>query len=125
MLVGTGKVLGQANTVVPANAGGAPPAGQTNVKCTGTYTVPAVPAGQVADHVNVEVYEKKIVGRQVILTLVATLNDGAPAGGNYTTGHTALTTGVEHTFIAYLYTRPAAGGAATLVNPGVTVKWTP
>jgi hypothetical protein len=122
MLIGADNVLAQATTVVPANAGGNPPALKTNVKCTGTYNVPG---GKVADYVTVHVYEKSIANKQVIYTLVDTINDPAPAGGNYTTETKAFNTGVEHKFEAYLYVKPAGGGASTLAPPGVVVNWTP
>jgi hypothetical protein len=122
MLVGGSNVMAQATTVVPANAGGAPPQGKTNVKCTGTYTVPQ---GKVEVNVTVYVYEKSIANRKVVYTLVQTLNDAAPANGTYTTTFEPINTGVEHKFEAFLFVKPVGGGAVTVVNPGVTVNWTP
>jgi hypothetical protein len=125
MLLNVDNALGQATTVAGevVRGGAAPPAGQANVRCTGTYSVPA---GQVADHVNVEIYEKSVQGGQVVLTLVATVNNAqALAGGNYTTAQTTLNKGIEHVLIAYLYTTPAAGGAPSKVNPGVTSTFKP
>ncbi len=123
MLVGVGNVMGQATTVVPANAGGAPPLGKTNVKCTGTY---ALPGGRQADLVKVDVYEKSVNGGgQVVWTHVTTITDIAPAAGTYTTAQAPLTTGTEHMFTATLWTQPIGGGKSLPSAPSVTVTWTP
>lgn len=126
MLVSGSSVLAQVNTVVPANGGGNPPNGKKFAKCTGTYTVPN-PNVNDADYVTVQVFEKSVVNGQVTWTLVDTINDGAPAGGNYATAITtyALTNGTEYMFTAVLHIKPKVGGPGSAVIPGATVTWTP
>jgi hypothetical protein len=71
MLIGAENAMAQATTVVPADAGGTPPAMMKNVKCTGTYTLPA---NKEAVNVTVYVYEKSVANKQIVYTLVQTLN---------------------------------------------------